>query len=466
MKRRGRTSGPSRKAVLPKARKTRPAGRSTAHVQEQLDRALRERDEALDQQTATAEILQTINESPGDLRPVFDAMVESAMRLCQADYGHVYSYDGKLLHLVAAHGDPGYVNWIKESGPRAPEGSLTFTRILGGEPLVHLADISKDVSYRTANQRAKTIVDQFGIHTLLTVPLRKEETLLGGFVLYRLEAKPFSDKQISLVQNFAAQAVIAMENARLLNELRESLQQQTATADVLKVISRSTFDLKTVLETLVELAARLCNADKSLITREKDGAFYRTEAYGFSRELMDHIKDVPIEPERGSAAGRSLLEGRVVHIADVKADPEYTWLESQRLGHFRTILAVPMLREGAPIGVLILMRSDVRPFTERQIELVTTFADQAAIAIENVRLFENVETRTRELAKSLEDLRTTQDRLVQTQKLASLGQLTAGIAHEIKNPLNFVNNFSGVSSELIDELQDTLEGSIGRESTR
>ena len=235
MKRRGRTSGPSRKAVLPKARKTRPARRSTAHVQEQLDRALRERDEALDQQTATAEILQTINESPGDLTPVFDAMVESAMRLCQADYGHVYSYDGKLLHLVAAHGDPRYVNWIKESGPRAPEGSLTFTRILGGEPLVHLADISKDVSYRTGNERAKTIVDQFGIHTLLTVPLRKEETLLGGFVLYRLEAKPFSDKQISLVQNFAAQAVIAMENARLLNELRESLQQQTATADVLKV---------------------------------------------------------------------------------------------------------------------------------------------------------------------------------------------------------------------------------------
>ena len=251
--------------------------------------------------------------------------------------------------------------------------------------------------------------------------------------------------------------MIAIENARLLNELRESLQQQTATADVLKVISRSTFDLQTVLQTLVESAARLCDADKATITREKDGVFYRAEAYGFSREFMDYVKNIPIKPERGSASGRALLEGRVVHIPDVKADPEYTLVEAQRLGDYRTVLAVPMLREGVPIGVLSLTRSEVRPFTDKQIELVTTFADQAAIAIENVRLFESVEARTRELAKSLEDLRTTQDRLVQTQKLASLGQLTAGIAHEIKNPLNFVNNFSAVSAELIDELQEALK---------
>jgi len=170
---------------------------------------------------------------------------------------------------------------------------------------------------------------------------------------------------------------------------------------------------------------------------------------------MDYVKNIPVEPERATAAGRALLEGKAVHIPDVQADPEYTF-EGRRLDVYRTILGIPMLREGVPIGVLTLTRSEVRPFTDKQIELVSTFADQAAIAIENVRLFESVEVRTRELAKSLEDLRATQDRLVQTQKLALLGQLTAGIAHEIKNPLNFVNNFSGVSAEMIDELREAL----------
>jgi signal transduction histidine kinase len=285
----------------------------------------------------------------------------------------------------------------------------------------------------------------------------KDGELVGAIVIYRQEVRPFTDRQVALVSNFASQAVIAIENTRLLNELRQSLQQQTATADVLKVISRSTFDLPTVLQTLVESATRLCDADKTNITREKNGAFYRAEAYGFSPEFQEYVKDIPIEAERGSSFGRALLEGRVVHIPDVLADSEYTYLEGQRLGDYRTVLTVPMLREGVPIGVLSLTRSEVRPFTDKQIELATTFADQAAIAIENVRLFERVEARTRELAASLEDLRTTQDRLVQTQKLASLGQLTAGIAHEIKNPLNFVNNFSGVSAELIDELQEAFK---------
>src|SRR5262249_7988711 len=234
-----------------------------------------------------------------------------------------------------------------------------------------------------------------------------------------------------------------------------------------KVISRSTFDLRTVLQTLVESAARLCDADKGNITREKDGVFFRAaESFGFSREFLDHIKDVPLKPDRGNATGRALLEGQVIHIPDVKTDPEYTLVEAQRLGDYRTILAVPMLREGAALGVLTLSRSEARPFTDKQIELVTTFADQAAIAIENVRLFEEVEARTRELAKSLEDLQTTQDRLVQTQKLALLGQLTAGIAHEIKNPLNFINNFSGVSAELMDELREAVDRTTGDDKTR
>ena len=239
-------------------------------------------------------------------------------------------------------------------------------------------------------------------------------------------------------------------------ELSEALEQQTAIADVLKAISRSTFDLKSVLQTLVESAARLCDADKVTITRQVGGAFYRAETYGFSEEFVELVRTTPVEPDRGSVTGRALLEGKIIHISDVDADTDYTFSEAKRLGGFRTILGVPMLREGVAIGVLALTRSQVRPFTEKQIELVSIFADQAAIAIENVRLFDNVEARTRELRKSLDELQSAQNRLIQTEKLASLGQLTAGIAHEIKNPLNFVNNFSAISIELLEEMREAL----------
>ena len=300
---------------------------------------------------------------------------------------------------------------------------------------------------------------------MIGVPLLREAEPIGVIALARNRVEPFTDREIELVTTFADQAVIAIENVRLFDEvqartrdLSESLQQQTATADVLKIISRSAFDLKRVLDTLVEAAARLCEADQGTIARDRDGVFQRVATYGFSDEFAEYVRTIPVMPERGTATGRALLDGKVVHIPDVHADPEYTFVEAQKLGGFRTILSLPMLREGVPIGVLALTRREVRPFTDKQIELVSTFADQAAIAIENVRLFESVEVRTRELAKSLEDLRTAQDRLVQTEKLASLGQLTAGIAHEIKNPLNFVNNFSAVSVELIDELREALGG--------
>jgi two-component system, NtrC family, sensor kinase len=240
-------------------------------------------------------------------------------------------------------------------------GTMVGRVLLDGKT-VHMHDIQADPDYKLSG-----VVALGGYRTMLGVPLLRQGEPIGVLVLVQSAVRPFTDKQIELATTFADQAVIAIENLRLFDEvqartrdLAESLQQQTATADVLKVISRSTFDLQTVLQTLVESAARLCDADKTIITRQKNGVFYRAEAYGFSREFMDYVRGIPIEPEGGSAFGRALLEGRAVHIPDVKADPAYTLVEGQRLGDYRTVLAVPMVREGVPTGVLSLTRSEVR----------------------------------------------------------------------------------------------------------
>jgi len=425
-------------------------------------RLLGELRESLQQQTATADVLKVISSSPGELEPVFQAMLQNAVQICGATFGVLFRYEDSSWRAAAMFGVPPAFADFWRRGPQRPSARTALGRIAQTRRTVHIADVTKEPAYIEGEPIFVAAVNLGQFRTILNVPLLKDSELIGALAIYHKEVAQFTDKQVDLLASFAAQAVIAIENTRLLSELRESLQRQTATADVLKVISRSTFDLQTVLGTLTASAAQLCQAEKGAIF-EKEGDLYRLAAhYGMSREeeaqAEHYTRDQPLQPGRGSLVGRVAMSGRPVNIHDVLADPEYQASVYQKAFGFRSNLGVPLVREGSVIGVFALMRTEVNTFTEREVELVTTFADQAVIAIENARLFDEVQARTRELAASLEDLRATQGRLVQTQKLASLGQLTAGIAHEMKNPLNFVNNFSALSAELVDELNETLTG--------
>ncbi|HEY3031049.1 MAG TPA: GAF domain-containing protein, partial [Bradyrhizobium sp.] len=552
-----------------------------------MERLKRERDEAVELQAASAEVLKIIGSSPGDMKPVFEAMLGRALRICDAKFGHILLYDGERFHAVHLHDvPPSYRAFWDRHGPIRPGPNTGLGRLARTREVVHIADLKADSPYTERQPLRVVTVDEAGARSFLAAPMLKEDEVVGAIVIYRQEVRPFTEKQIELVKTFAAQAVIAIENTRLFEEvqartwdLQESLQQQTATADVLKVISRSLVDLETVLETLVETVARLCRADQVYMFHLRHDLWHLVAAWGLSAEAREFFLTHPFTPGRGSTSGRAALERRAVLIPDVLQDPEYTLSEGQKIAGYRTTLGIPLLREDTLIGVFSITRTRVEAFTEKEIELATTFADQAVIAIENARLFEELHDRQAELRvtfdnmgdgvvmfdaearlaawnrnfqemldlpdaflagrpnyagyfryladrgeysadleaqlsrtiddtrremrfertrpdgrvievrrnsvpgggfvlmyadvterkraeeairaardaaeTALRELQMAQASLVHAQKMAALGQVTAGIAHEIKNPLNFVNNFAGLSVELLDELKDT-----------
>ncbi|RWP74423.1 GAF domain-containing protein [Mesorhizobium sp.] len=422
--------------------------------------------ESLQQQTATADVLKVISASAFDLQTVLDTLVESAVRLCRADKGCLERIiDGRFEYAAITGFPPGFREY-GETHQTEPGRGSAVGRAAEELRVIQIEDVTVDPEYTHS-----AIAAVGGMSTVLAVPLLREGELLGTFAMIRTEVRPFNEREIELVKTFADQAVIAIQNVRLFDEVQartadvsEALRQQTATADVLKVISRAAFDLPTVLNALVESAAKLCGASYGGIFL-RYGNMLRGRAT-ISERKTDWMMDHPIAIDRRWLSGRVALSGSIEYIPDVEEDADFNLQEFRAITDTRALMGVPMLREGKVEGVFFLGKMEPNSFTSRQGELVQTFADQAVIAIENVRLFDEVQARTEELSRSLDDLRKAQDRLVQTEKLASLGQLTAGIAHEIKNPLNFVNNFSSLSGELLTELRAALQGAALDDKTR
>ena len=408
---------------------------SYAGLERKVEERTRELRDALDQQTAISEILRVISASPTDVQPVLSVVAERAAQLCDAPGSGVFLVEDGSLRAMTTRAAGGEVL------PPVTRMPLKRTSVAGRAVLdcetIHLADVTQLMDTEFPDSRDNLM--RLGARAILVVPLMRERVAYGGIFLLRRRPRPFSAEQIALVETFARQAAIAIDNVRLFNETREALEQQTATSAVLSAISRTTFELDSVLKALIENATRLCKADKGFVFI-RDGDVYRVATnYGVPPEHLEFMQAHPVKPGMGTLVARTTLMRQIVHIDDAKTDPEYTWGEARDLLGFRTMLGVPMLREGEPIGVVGMWREQVRPFTQREIQLVATFADQAVIAIENVRLFGEIQDKSRQLE------------IANKHK----SEFLANMSHELRTPLNAIIGFSEVLLErLFGELNE------------
>jgi two-component system NtrC family sensor kinase len=388
----------------------------------------RELTESLEQQTATSEVLQVISSSPGELGPVFDAMLQNATRICEAKFATLYLREGDAFRAAALHNAPPAFADARTRGPVRPGPHAALTRALRTKQVVHISDLTADPAYIERDPLFITAVELGGFRTMICVPMLKEGEVLGAINVYKQEVQPFGEKQIELVTNFAAQATIAIENVRLLNELRESLQQQTATADVLKVISSSPGDLAPVFQAMMENAIRICGAQFGALFQYDGDAYRATACVGMPLKLVQQLRQAPFRPGMGTAIGRMTRTRQPVQITDLQAEPTYEDNRGLRAiaGEFgvRTILSVPMFKEHELIGAITIFRLEVRPFNDKQVDVVANFANQAVIAIENVRLLnelrESLQQQTatadvlKVISRSTFDLQTVLDTLVES----------------------------------------------------
>jgi signal transduction histidine kinase len=438
-------------------------------------RLINETREALERQTATADILKVIASSPSDVQPVFEAIADRSNRLVGGHSTAVYRFLNETAELVAfTRVSPEGDEVLRRSFPRPLADHPLFQLVRGGD-VIQIRDTESDLGVTAGVQ---SIARARGFRSLLLTPLASADGPIGLIAVTRKEIGTFADHHVQLLRTFADQAVIAISNVKLFQEvqertrdLSESLQQQTATAEVLKVISSSPGELEPVFQALLENAVHLCEAEFAMLFLYEENEFRAVGKWNLPPAYSEFLGKYTVRADPMIPLGRAAITKQPVQVADILLDQSYIKRHPGIVavaegGGARTLLQVPMLKENELVGTIGVYRQEVRPFSDKQVTLVQNFAAQAVIAIENASLLNELRQRTDDLTRSLNDLRTAQDRLIQTEKLASLGQLTAGIAHEIKNPLNFVNNFSALSAELVGEMNDVLAGATLDKKTR